>query len=209
MKLKMGIARRVMLLTALASLVAATWFCVSKGMPRHGHPSDASSTSVASQPSSPTDTDHTEELMAPDLRGKSAPAFTLNNLYGEKVSLADFRGHAVVVNFWATYCEPCTSEMPSLEAMQQKYSARGLTTLGINQDEGIGNNKIAMAAKRLGVTYPILMPARAVSKRYGGIDYLPETFYINRNGIILAQTTGARTNDQIEADIRKVLGESL
>lgn len=205
MKLKIGMARCVVLLTAFTGLGAATWFCAANGTSRHSHPIDASSTPVAGQPSSHADAD---ELMTLDLRGKAAPAFTLNDLHGKKVSLGDFKKHAVVVNFWATYCEPCQSEMPSLEALQQKYSGRGLTMLGINQDEGIGVTKVAAAAKSLGVTYPILMPALAVSKRYGGVDYLPETFYIDRNGTILAQTAGARTTDQIEADIRKVLGES-
>jgi thiol-disulfide isomerase/thioredoxin len=206
MKLKTRMARRAVLFTALTALGVTAWFCISKRVSSNSHPIETSSVPTASQSSSQDDA---AELMTLDLRGKAAPAFTLNDLHGNNVSLADFSGHAVVVNFWATYCEPCKSEMPSMESLQHKYSRRGLVMLGINQDEGIGKNEIATTASSLGVTYPILMPDRAVSKRYGGVDYLPETFYVDRNGTILAQTAGARTTDQIETDIRKVLGEGL
>jgi thiol-disulfide isomerase/thioredoxin len=144
-------------------------------------------------------------LMGADLRGKPAPSFTLKAIDGRKVSLADHRGRAVVINFWATYCGPCKLEMPWFEQLEAKYRNQGLVILGIDQDEGAGQTEISMAAKHAGVSYPILMPDDAVSKNYGGVDYLPETFYINRKGIVVMQTAGAPTENQIEANIRSTL----
>ena len=78
--------------------------------------------------------------------------------------------------------------------------------LGIDdRDEGAEQTKISRAAKHAGVSYPILMSDDTVSKNYGGVDYLPETFYINRKGIVVMQTAGAPTENQIEANIRNTL----
>ena len=145
------------------------------------------------------------ELMGADLRGKPAPDFILKDIDGQKVSLADHKGRAVVVNFWATYCGPCKLEMPWFEQLEAKYRDQGLVILGIDQDEGAAQAEISTIAKHAGVSYPILMPDDTVSKNYGGVDYLPETFYINRNGIVVMQTTGAPTKNEIEANIRKTL----
>jgi peroxiredoxin len=139
------------------------------------------------------------------LRGKPAPAFTLVDVDGKKVSLADFKGHPVVVNFWATWCGPCQLEMPWFEEMLGKYKPQGLVILGLSQDEGTAKEKIAAAAKKLGVSYPILLPDESVAKEYGGVDYLPETFYVDAKGRVADTTAGAPTKDMIEADVQKTI----
>jgi len=149
--------------------------------------------------------DGTADLMGVDLRGSSAPGFTLKDLHGKNVSLADYKGRVVLVNFWATYCGPCKLEMPWLEQLQRKYQNDGLVILGIDQDEGLTEKNIETAAKHVGVSYPILMSEPGVSKAYGGVDYLPETFYVDRKGKVLLQTAGAPTKEQIEANIRQTL----
>jgi thiol-disulfide isomerase/thioredoxin len=153
--------------------------------------------------------DGTADFMGIDLRGKPAPGFTLKDLGGKNVSLADYKGHAVVVNFWATYCGPCKLEMPWFEQLQSKYKNQGLVILGINQDEGMTQRDVRIAAMHVGVSYPILMPEPAVSKEYGGVDYLPETFYVDRDGKVLLQTAGAPTREEIEANIRNTLAVGL
>jgi thiol-disulfide isomerase/thioredoxin len=140
------------------------------------------------------------------LKGKPAPAFSLVDLDGKKVTLAQFKGHPVVVNFWATWCGPCKLEMPWFEQMNQKYKGQGLIILGLSQDTGTGVAEITKAAKKVGVTYPILQPDDSVPKLYGGVDYLPETFYVDSKGVIIEETAGAPTKDQIEADVKKLLG---
>jgi thiol-disulfide isomerase/thioredoxin len=139
------------------------------------------------------------------LKGKVAPAFSLVDLDGKKVTLAQFKGHPVVVNFWATWCGPCKLEMPWFEQMNQQYKDKGLIILGLSQDTGTDVAEISKAAKKIGVTYSILQPDDTVAKLYGGVDYLPETFYVNAKGVVVEETAGAPTKDEIEADVKKIL----
>ncbi len=145
-------------------------------------------------------------MMAPNMRGKVAPAFTLTDLNGKKVSLADYKGHPVVVNFWATYCGPCKLEMPWFQQMVGKYQAQGLVVLGLDQDDGVGKDEIAATARKIGVNYPILLPDDSVAKAYQLGDYLPETFYVGKDGKIVEQTVGLNSKDEMEAAIQKMVG---
>ena len=143
--------------------------------------------------------------VTPKLQGKTAPAFTLMDLNGKKVSLADYKGHAVVLNFWATYCGPCKLEMPWFQDLENKYKGQGLVVLGLDQDDGMAVKEVATASKRVGVTYPILMPDDKVAKSYQLSDYIPETFYVDKSGKIVDQTIGAHSKDELEADIQKAI----
>ncbi len=154
------------------------------------------------------------DAAAPDgegaqLQGKTAPAFTLVSTDGKRVSLSDFKGHPVVVNFWATWCGPCKLEMPWFEEFAKKYAGQGLVVLGLNQDDGMAPAEVAQAAKHIGVSYPVLMPDKdeRTSKAYGGVDYLPETFYVDRMGKVTAISAGAPSKDGMEALIQQVLSE--
>jgi peroxiredoxin len=146
-----------------------------------------------------------EDPAAKLLLGKSAPSFTLVDLDGKKVSLADYKGHPVVLNFWATYCGPCKLEMPWFQALENKYKGQGLVVLGLDQDDGMAVKEVAAASKRVGVTYPILMPDDKVSKSYQLSDYIPETFYVDKSGKIVDQTIGAHSKDELEADVQKAI----
>jgi thiol-disulfide isomerase/thioredoxin len=141
----------------------------------------------------------------PDLQGKAAPAFTLVDLNGKKVSLKDYKGRPVLVNFWATWCAPCKLEMPWFEEFRKKYGPQGFEILGIAEDDA-GKDEIAKAVKRINVSYPILLTDSKVSTAYGGIDYLPESFYVDRNGVVETQTSGLGSKDEIEANIQRLIG---
>jgi thiol-disulfide isomerase/thioredoxin len=147
----------------------------------------------------------------PKLEGKQAPGFTLVDLDGKKVSLADFKGKPVLVNFWATWCGPCKIEMPWFQEFNQKYAAQGLVILGLAADDA-GKTVIAGTAKKIGVTYPILLADDKVEDAYGGVDYLPETFYIDRGGKVMLQTAGITSEDggkdEIEAHIQKLVASA-
>jgi peroxiredoxin len=156
-------------------------------------------------PASSSAADPGEDPAAKLLLGKSAPSFTLVDLEGKKVSLADYKGHPVVLNFWATYCGPCKLEMPWFQDLQNKYKGQGLVVLGLDQDDGMAVKEVAAASKRVGVTYPILMPDDAVSKSYQLSDYIPETFYVDKSGKIVDQTIGAHSKDELEADVQKAI----
>ena len=159
---------------------------------------------VTLTPAKPGDAgDATEELK---LQGKVAPAFALRDLDGKKVALSDYKGRPVLVNFWATWCAPCKLEMPWFEQFRKQYAGQGFEILGIAEDDA-GKDEIAKTAKRTGVTYPILLTDGKVAPAYGGIDVLPVSFYIDRSGTIAEETAGLGSKDEIEAHIKKILGD--
>lgn len=149
------------------------------------------------------------ETTAPEipLKGKPAPAFTLVTLDGKKVSLSDYKGRPVVVNFWATWCAPCKLEMPWFEEFRQKYQAQGFEILGIAEDDA-GKDEIAKTAKKVAVTYPILLTDGKVAPAYGGVDMLPTSFYVDRKGVVVTETVGLASKDEVEANIQKLLSSA-
>jgi thiol-disulfide isomerase/thioredoxin len=149
--------------------------------------------------------DSEEEDPGAKLRGKTAPAFTLSGLDGKKVSLADYKGRPVLVNFWATWCAPCKVEMPWFEELRKQYAGQGFEILGLTADADAGKDVIAKTAQKTGVTYPILLTDEKVQTAYGGVDYLPMSFYVDRNGKVVEATAGLGSKDEIEANIKKTI----
>jgi len=139
-----------------------------------------------------------------DVRGAKAPDFELTSLDGRKVKLSDYRGKAVVLNFWATWCAPCKIEMPWFVDLQNQYASDGLTIIGIAMDDSTPQ-KIAEFASEVGVNYPVLLGTNKVSEAYGDVEFLPTTFYINRQGKIVGKVAGLRGRSEIEDDARKAL----
>ena len=140
------------------------------------------------------------------LRGKPAPDFTLINLDGKKVSLKDFKGHPLLLNFWGTYCDPCKIEMPWLEEFHKKYSKQGFEVVGVTYDSEVGRDKIANSTRQLGVTYPILLSDSKAEKEYlSDSEVLPMSFYVDRTGKIIEVTAGLGGKDQLEAMVKKTI----
>ena len=147
-----------------------------------------------------------------DLRGKPAAVFSLTSDKGKQVSLADLKGKPVLLNFWATWCTPCKVEMPWFEEFQKKYAAQGLQVVGINEDDDAQSpeikDQIQKTLQRTGVDYTILMSDKKVGEAYGGLDVLPATFFIDRNGKIVAQAIGLASKDEAEGNVQKILAGS-
>ena len=151
--------------------------------------------------------------MPQPLKGKPAPKFTLVDLNGKKVSLSDYKGKPVLLNFWATWCGPCKIEIPWMEKLRDQYKDQGFEVLGIESDSYDDDPKalaeykagVAKSATALGINYPVLLGGETISEAYGGLDGLPNSFYVDRNGIITAQIVGLRDRDEIEANIKKAI----
>ncbi len=141
-----------------------------------------------------------------NLKGQAAPDFTLHSLDGKTLRLSDFRGKAVLLNFWATWCQPCKIEMPWFVEMQKQYGPQGLQVLGVAMDDASPPD-IGKFAKDLGVNYPVLIGKEAVGDAYGGVQFLPATFYIGRDGKIVDKVFGLKGRGEIEDDIKKALAQ--
>ena len=152
-------------------------------------------------------TRHRRPNSASALQGKPAPDFSLASLDGKTVKLSDFRGKAVLLNFWATWCEPCKIEMPWFVELQKQYGPQGLQVLGVAMDD-TDPKDISEFAHKMGVNYPIAVGKEAVGDQYGGIPYLPSTFYIDRDGNVVDRVYGLVSRSEIEDDIKKALSSS-
>jgi len=142
--------------------------------------------------------------LAGDVHGVAAPEFDLPSLDGRRVKLSDFRGKAVLLNFWATWCPPCKVEMPWFAELQEQYGPDGLVILGVAMDDS-EPAKISQFVNDLGVNYPVLLGTDKVADDYGDVEYLPTTFYIDRNGKIVTKTDGLLSRQEIEDDIKTAL----
>jgi thiol-disulfide isomerase/thioredoxin len=142
---------------------------------------------------------------APRLAQSSlAPDFSLESLDGKTMRLSDFRGKAVLLNFWATWCGPCKIEMPWFVELQNQYAAQGFQIVGVAMDDA-SKEDIGKFAKDMGVNYPILIGKESVGDQYGGVPALPESFLIGRDGKIVDKIIGLRGKAEIEDAIKKAL----
>ena len=140
---------------------------------------------------------------------RKAPDFTLKDASGKRVSLSDYKGKVVLLNFWATWCGPCKFEIPWFIEFEKQYQAQGFTVLGVSMDED-GWKAISPYLAEHHVNYPVVLGDESVSERYGGIDALPTTLVIARDGRVSAIHQGLPEKGRLEyeKEIRDLLGAS-
>jgi peroxiredoxin len=137
---------------------------------------------------------------------KPAPEFTLTDANGTSVKLSDYRGKVVLLNFWATWCGPCALEIPWFIEFQQEYKSRGFEVVGISMDdEGWAAIKPYVAEHKL--NYRVLLGNDSVSDLYGGVDALPTSFVIDREGRIASVHVGLAGKNEYLNEIQSLLGE--
>jgi thiol-disulfide isomerase/thioredoxin len=140
-------------------------------------------------------------------KGSVAPDFSLKSLSdGKEVRLSSLRGRAVLVNFWATWCEPCKIEMPSLVDLQKKYGPQGLQIVGVAMDDA-DDKEISTFAHKMGVNYLVVRGTEKVGDLYGGVDRLPVTYYLDRSGKVADETMGMAGEATLEDAIKRALAK--
>jgi thiol-disulfide isomerase/thioredoxin len=142
-----------------------------------------------------------------------APDVSIKDLDGRDVRLADYRGKVVLVNFWATWCEPCRIEIPWMIEFQQKYGARGFTVLGVAMDEEgktvvqpfVTKQKFDVDGQQLAMNYPILLGNDDIADKFGGLIGLPTSILITRDGKKVKTIIGLVNHDDIAKAIEGLL----
>jgi cytochrome c biogenesis protein CcmG, thiol:disulfide interchange protein DsbE len=133
-----------------------------------------------------------------------APGFDLPRLSGDgKVSLDSYRGKAVVVNFWASWCQPCKAEAPLLEQAWRKYRGRGLVVVGVNSQDLSSDAR--RFAKQVGWTYPLVRDGAGDILGPYAVAAFPETFFVDRAGKLIARIDGEVSEDELRTNIERAL----
>jgi cytochrome c biogenesis protein CcmG/thiol:disulfide interchange protein DsbE len=136
--------------------------------------------------------------------GKLAPDFTLTGLDGQAVSLSDLRGQPVLLNFWASWCGPCSMEMPFLQGVYEKWSGKGLVLLAINMQED--PMEVKGFIENAGYTFPVLLTTGNDVPLAYNIRGIPATFFIDTDGVIRDIKIGAFfTPGEIESKLVKIM----
>ena len=136
--------------------------------------------------------------------GKLAPDFQLPNLEGQSISLSDFRGNPVLINFWASWCYPCIYEMPFIQEVYEEWSARGLVVLAINKGESLSTVKDFMQSGNY--SFPVLLDINQDVALEYSIRSIPTTFFIDKDGIIQAIKLGPfLSKADIENSLSKII----
>lgn len=132
-----------------------------------------------------------------------APKFDLTDISGQKLSLDDYKGKVVILDFWATWCGPCRIEIPEFVQLQKRYRDQGLAVIGISMDDG--PDPVREFYKQFNMDYPVALGDAKLAELYGGILGLPTTMVIGRDGRIYAKHIGATDISVFEAEVKELL----
>lgn len=135
--------------------------------------------------------------------GNVAPDFTRADASGKQVQLSKYRGRLVLLNFWASWCEPCREEMPLFSKWQRDLGASGLQVIGVSMDDDAGDVKRFLAAYP--VNYPIVMGDADFAGRFGGVLGLPLSYLIDAHGRVVARYQGEVDLAKMEAKVKELL----
>jgi thiol-disulfide isomerase/thioredoxin len=133
-----------------------------------------------------------------------APGWVLKDVDGKPVNFSQFKGKVVVLDFWATWCPPCRAEIPGYVKLQEKYKDKGLVIIGVSVDQD-GPAVVKKFTNDFHMNYSVVLADDAVVQAFGGIDAIPTTFIIDRDGKIRDKKVGEMETDEYEKVIQKYL----
>lgn len=133
-----------------------------------------------------------------------APSFKLENIYGNNINLADYKGKVLIIDFWATWCPPCRRGIPDLIELKRKFGSRGFDVIGISVDQDTKQDVIPFVQNN-NINYPVVYADGSVTEKYGGIESIPTSFVIDKKGKIVASFQGLTEKSVYEEFIQKLL----
>jgi thiol-disulfide isomerase/thioredoxin len=143
-----------------------------------------------------------EVVIAAGEIGSRLPDFSLKDLQGHEISSTDLRGKVVLIDFWATWCQPCKKEMPGYQKLVDLYGSRGFAVVGLKFDTMMDMEEPVAFAKKIGVRYPLAVATDDLKQKFGGIEGLPTTMLYDREGKLRKKVIGFEYTNVIEADLR-------
>jgi thiol-disulfide isomerase/thioredoxin len=146
-----------------------------------------------------------EAVIAAGDIGSRLPDFSMKDLQGHEVSSADLQGKVVLIDFWATWCQPCKKEMPGYQKLLDRYGSRGFAVIGLKFDTMMDKEDPVSFAKKIGVRYPLAVAADDLKQKFGGIEGLPTTMLFDRQGILRKKVVGFEYTNVIESELKPLL----
>jgi thiol-disulfide isomerase/thioredoxin len=137
--------------------------------------------------------------------GSRLPDFSVKDLQGRNISSADLRGKVVLIDFWATWCQPCKKEMPGYQKLADRYGSRGFAVVGFKFDTMTDAEDPIKFARKIGVRYPLAVAAEDLKLKFGGIEGLPTTMLYDRQGILRYKIVGFEYTDAVESALKPLL----
>ncbi len=156
----------------------------------------------------PASTVETESASDAGQLGSRLPDFSVKDLKGSVFSSADLRGKVVLVDFWATWCQPCKKEMPGYQKLLDRYGSRGFAVVGFKATMMMDTEDPLRFAEEAGVHYPLAIASPGITDQFGGLQGLPTTFIYARDGILRQKIIGFEYTSVVETAIKPLLGSN-
>ena len=154
---------------------------------------------------SPPPSARAQNSIAPGEIGSGLPEFSITDFQGRKLTSNDLHGKIVLIDFWATWCVPCKTEMPGYQLLVDQYESRGLVVIGLKFDTMQDTEEPVQFAKRIGVHYPLAVATDELRNKFGGIEGLPTTMIYDREGILRKKVIGFEYTSVIEIEVKHLL----
>jgi thiol-disulfide isomerase/thioredoxin len=137
--------------------------------------------------------------------GSRLPDFSVKDLAGREISSVELGGKVVLIDFWATWCQPCKQEMPGYQKLADRYGSRGFAVIGFKFDTMMDMEDPLAFAKKIGVHYPLAVASNSLKQKFGGIEGLPTTMLYDRQGVLRKKVIGFEYTEVFESDLKPLL----